>query len=72
VRAELALTERPWGYMTMCLSYSPRVANPEGEEDEELREWIGADFDTELFDKELVNKRLRKVFRLPARRHKRR
>src|ERR1044071_6248246 len=57
----------PWGYVDKLRA----VANPEGEEDEELREWIGTDFDTELFDKELVNKRLRKLVRLPARRHKR-
>jgi hypothetical protein len=35
-------------------------------QDEELREWIGEDFNPELFDRDSVNQQLRRFFR-PAR-----
>jgi hypothetical protein len=48
----------PWGYQEKLEALS----NPDDEETEELREWMGPDFDSELFDVASVNKELRKFF----------
>jgi hypothetical protein len=51
----------PWGYQQRL----DALANPddEDEESEDLREWIGEDYDPELFDKDAVNRELKRVFR---------
>jgi hypothetical protein len=51
----------PWGYGEKLLA----LAAPD-EENEELREWIGDDFDPERFDKDSVNKALKRLFRPPV------
>jgi hypothetical protein len=44
----------PWGYEELL----QKLADPSDPEHEELREWVGADFDPEAFDLELVNELL--------------
>ena len=39
------------------------IANPDDEETEDLREWMGPDFDAELFNVDSVNKELQRFFR---------
>jgi hypothetical protein len=46
-----------WGYDDLL----EVLGNPEHEEYEERREWIGDDFDPEAFDLEAVNRRLRAI-----------
>ena len=46
-----------WGYADLVEA----LHNPEHGRHEEIAEWMGDDFDPERFDKEAVNKRLRKV-----------
>lgn len=45
----------PWGYA----DFVKAIQDPKHEEHEELREWIGGDFDPEAFSLEGVNDRLR-------------
>ncbi|HEX8455137.1 MAG TPA: plasmid pRiA4b ORF-3 family protein [Longimicrobium sp.] len=47
-----------WGYDDLL----EVLGNPEHEEYEERREWMGDDFDPEVFDREEVNRTLRKIF----------
>jgi len=53
-----------WGYAETLEALS----KPDDEETEELREWIGDDFDPELFDRDSVNQGLRRFFRPPRKR----
>jgi hypothetical protein len=48
----------PWGYADKLEALS----DPDDEESEDLREWMGADFDPELFDANAVTKELQKPF----------
>ena len=48
----------PWGYTEKLEALSSR-----DDESSELREWMGGDFDPELFDRNAVNKALRRFFR---------
>jgi Plasmid pRiA4b ORF-3-like protein. len=48
----------PWGYQVKLEA----LANPHDEESEELREWIGNDFDAELFERDSVNAQLHDSF----------
>lgn len=56
-----------WGYELKLQA----LRNPDDEDSVELREWIGADFDPERFDLELVNRELQELFRPPPRRKRR-
>jgi hypothetical protein len=49
----------PWGYEQKLEALSNGA---DDEESEELREWMGADFDPELFNVDLVNRELKKIF----------
>jgi hypothetical protein len=55
----------PWGYAEKLHA----LADPDDEEYDELREWIGTDFDAELFRKEAINKILKRSFRPPKAMH---
>ena len=45
----------PWGYMDLL----DVISDPNDPEYDERIEWIGEDFDPELFDIEKINKRLK-------------
>ncbi len=47
----------PWGYEHLL----EVLRDPKHEEHEEMREWIGGNFDPEAFDLEQVNRELRRV-----------
>lgn len=47
----------PWGYAGML----EIIADPEHPEYEDMKEWIGGEFDPKFFDKEAINKELKKV-----------
>ena len=57
----------PWGYSDKLEA----LANPDDEDSEELRHWIGEDFDPDRFEKDAVNRELLAVFRPAPRRKKR-
>jgi len=57
----------PWGYAEKLEA----LANPDDEESEELRDWMGNDFDPERFEKDAINRELLKVFRPAPKRKKR-
>jgi hypothetical protein len=57
----------PWGYSEKLQA----LADPEDEDNEELRDWMGEDFDPERFEIDAVNRELLKVFRPAPRRAKR-
>lgn len=60
----------PWGYADKLQT----LAGPEDEDDEdnaELRDWMGRDFDPERFEVDAVNARLLEAFRPEPRRSKR-
>ncbi len=44
----------PWGYADFCEA----IRNPDHPEHDELREWVGEDFDAEAFDLDQVNEEL--------------
>jgi len=47
------------------------LTNPDDEDSEELREWMGDDFDAERFELDAVNRELQEVFRPAPRKRKR-
>jgi hypothetical protein len=49
----------PWGYSEKLEA----LADPEDEDSEELRDWMGEDFDPERFEIDVVNRELLEVFR---------
>ena len=49
----------PWGYAEKLEA----LANPDDDESEDLRDWIGMDFDPERFDRDAVNMELQRFFR---------
>jgi hypothetical protein len=49
----------PWGYA----DFLEAMADPNHEQHEELREWVGDEFDPEAFSVEEVNKELRQYLR---------
>ena len=49
----------PWGYLEKLQA----LANPDDEDTEELRDWMGEDFDPERFEIDAVNRELFRVFR---------
>jgi len=57
----------PWGYSEKLQA----LADPEDEDNEELRDWMGEDFDPERFEIDAINRQLLKVFRPAPRRAKR-
>jgi hypothetical protein len=57
----------PWGYEEKLQA----LANPDDEEGDELRDWMGEDFDPERFEMVVINRQLLEVFR-PAPRKKKR
>ncbi len=57
----------PWGYSDKLEA----LANPDDEDGEELRDWMGKDFDPERFDKDAVNRTLLALVRPAPRRKKR-
>jgi hypothetical protein len=57
----------PFGYSEKLLA----LANPEDDENDELREWMGEDFDPERFELDVVNRDLLRVFGPTPRRKKR-
>lgn len=57
----------PWGYSEKL----DALANPDDEDSEELRDWMGEDFDPERFEKDAVSRELLKVFRPAPERKKR-
>jgi len=57
----------PWGYSEKLQA----LADPEDEDNEELRDWMGDDFDPERFEIDAVNRELLAVFRPAPRRAKR-
>jgi hypothetical protein len=56
----------PWGYSDKLEA----LAKPDDEESEELRDWMGEDFDPERFEKDAVNRELLAVFRPEPKRRK--
>jgi hypothetical protein len=54
----------PWGYLEKLRA----LANPDDEDSEELREWLGEDFDPARFEIDAVNRDLRDAFRPKPRR----
>ncbi len=46
----------PWSYPELLET----LQGPENEEKQEMLEWLGGEFDTEAFDIEVVNRRLRR------------
>jgi hypothetical protein len=56
----------PWGYLEKLQA----LANPDDEDSEELRDWMGEDFDPERFEIDTVNRELLRVFRPGLRRKK--
>ena len=53
---------RPWGYS----EFLEAISNPEHEQHEELLEWIGGEFDPEMFDVAEVNEEIRaRILRSP-------
>jgi len=57
----------PWGYAEKLQA----LAGPDDEETEELREWMGEDFDAERFEMAAVNRALGIAFRPEPRRTRR-
>jgi hypothetical protein len=57
----------PWGYSEKLQA----LADPDDEDKEALRDWMGEDFDPERFEIDAVNQELLEVFRPAPRRAKR-
>ena len=57
----------PWGYANKLEA----LANPDDEDSEELRDWMGEDFDPERFEKDAVNRDLLALFHPAPQRKKR-
>jgi hypothetical protein len=56
----------PWGYTEKLQALS----DPDDEASDELREWMGADFDSELFQRDSVNTELNRIFRSTRKRRR--
>ena len=56
----------PWGYTEKLQALS----DPDDEESEELREWMGSDFDPEMFQRDAADQELKR-FSQATRKHRR-